>query len=107
MKNCKGQGKTFKEKEKNCSGLRKRIMRTNRMVELKSNTEIALTAWKAVRSVATVTGDEVLGRAMLERCAWKALRQRTLRLAYCLPGRILTLAFSEDFVPGYQKASLL
>ena len=29
MKNCKGKGKTFKEKEKNCSGLRKRIKRTN------------------------------------------------------------------------------
>ena len=74
MKNCKGQGKTFKEKEKNCSGLRKRIMRTNRMVELKSNTEIALTAWKAVRSVATVTGDEVLGRRYWTSSAWKAVR---------------------------------
>ena len=28
MKNCKGKGKTFKEKEKNYSGLRKRIKRT-------------------------------------------------------------------------------
>ena len=36
-----------------------------------------LTAWKAVRSEAIVTGDEVLGKAWQKRCAWKALRHRT------------------------------
>ena len=79
MKNCKGKGKTFKEEGKNCSGLRKRIKRTNRLIELKSNTEIALTAWKAVRSVATVTGDEVLGRSNCNNSAWKAVRYRTYK----------------------------
>ena len=28
----------------------------------------------ALQSVAIVTGDEVLGRTMLERCAWKAVQ---------------------------------
>ena len=36
-----------------------------------------LSAWKALRSKATVTGHEVSGSTMTERCAWKALRRRT------------------------------
>ena len=35
-----------------------------------------LTAWKAVRSVATVTGDEVLGEVNDAGSAWKAVRLR-------------------------------
>ena len=50
-----------------------------------------LTAWKAVRSEAIVTGDEVLGKAWQKKCAWKALRHWTCFItfpqAYCLPGR--------------------
>ena len=34
-------------------------------------------AWKALRSVATVTGYAVPGEKILTRCAWKALRHRT------------------------------
>ena len=33
-----------------------------------------LTAWKAVRSEATVTGDEVLGEDYSNDSAWKAVR---------------------------------
>ena len=33
-----------------------------------------LTAWKAVRSEAIVTGDEVLGKGCCESTAWKAVR---------------------------------
>ena len=33
-----------------------------------------LTAWKAVRSEATITGDEVLGKGCCESTAWKAVR---------------------------------
>ena len=36
-----------------------------------------LSAWKALRSAATVTGHEVSGLTRTERCAWKALRRRT------------------------------
>ena len=31
---------------------------------------LAMRAWKALRSAATVTGDEVLGRTIRRRCAW-------------------------------------
>ena len=34
-----------------------------------------LTAWKAVQSEATVTGDEVLGESECKGSAWKAVRQ--------------------------------
>ena len=37
-----------------------------------------LTAWKAVRSEAIVTGDEVLGKAWQKKCAWKALRSEAI-----------------------------
>ena len=37
-------------------------------------TSQVLSAWKALRSVATVTGDEVLGNENDERPAWKAVR---------------------------------
>ena len=36
-----------------------------------------LSAWKALRSKATVTGHAVSGSTRTERCAWKALRRRT------------------------------
>ena len=66
-----------------------------------------LTAWKAVRSEAIVTGDEVLGKAWQKRCAWKALRHRTCIItfpqAYCLPGRSLLWRTTGDFVPGYRR----
>ena len=39
-----------------------------------------LSAWKALRSVATVTGYEVPGKAWKGWCAWKALRHRTWSL---------------------------
>ena len=35
---------------------------------------MVLSAWKAVRSEATVTGDEVLGESNRESSAWKAVR---------------------------------
>ena len=37
---------------------------------------LALRAWKALRSAATVTGHEVSGGTERGRCAWKALRHR-------------------------------
>ena len=40
----------------------------------------ALSAWKALQSVAIVTGYEVPGLSMRERGAWKALRHRTCNL---------------------------
>ena len=36
----------------------------------------ALPAWKAVRSEATITGDEVLGGIYRNGSAWKAVRLR-------------------------------
>ena len=42
-------------------------MQWNEMLEV-------LTAWKAVRSEATVTGDEVLGESECKGSAWKAVR---------------------------------
>ena len=41
-----------------------------------------LSAWKALRSAATVTGHEVSGLTRTERCAWKALRRRTCSLYF-------------------------
>ena len=41
-----------------------------------------LSAWKALRSTATVTGHEVSGSTRTERCAWKALRRRTCSLYF-------------------------
>ena len=41
-----------------------------------------LSAWKALRSKATVTGHEVSGSTRTERCAWKALRRRTCSLYF-------------------------
>ena len=40
----------------------------------------------ALQSVAIVTGDEVLGRTMLERCAWKALQSEAMVTGYEVPG---------------------
>ena len=40
----------------------------------------------ALQSVAIVTGDEVLGRTMLERCAWKALQSAAIVTGYEVPG---------------------
>ena len=41
-----------------------------------------LTAWKAVRSVATVTGDEVLGEVNDAGSAWKAVRLRKCHMYF-------------------------
>ena len=42
----------------------------------------ALSAWKALQSVAIVTGDEVLGRNCCSNSAWKAVR--LLRCTNCM-----------------------
>ena len=57
-----------------------------------------ITAWKAVRSVAIVTGDEVLGKDYREGSAWKAVRQWlcVMSLSYgVVPSRyiVLTMPF--------------
>ena len=44
------------------------------LVEIVIKKTKVLTAWKAVRSVATVTGDEVLGKGYCNGSAWKAVR---------------------------------
>ena len=46
----------------------------------KTSGNYALSAWKALQSVAIVTGYEVPGLSMRERGAWKALRHRTCNL---------------------------
>ena len=66
-----------------------------------------LTAWKAVQSVAMVTGDEVLGVGYCNDSAWKAVRLwQCLKSMSCgvVPSRHITLAtLSEHFVPGYHR----
>ena len=44
------------------------------LAELEINKIKVLTAWKAVRSEAIVTGDEVLGESCCNDSAWKAVR---------------------------------
>ena len=44
------------------------------LAELNTNMIMVLSAWKAVRSEATVTGDEVLGESECKGSAWKAVR---------------------------------
>ena len=64
-------------------------------------------AWKAVRSEATVTGDEVLGSGNCNDSAWKAVRLwKCFKSLSCgvVPSRHITLAtLSEHFVPGYHR----
>ena len=66
-----------------------------------------ITAWKAVQSVAIVTGDEVLGIDYGEGSAWKALRQWlcVVSLSYgVVPSRhIVFTCLSGHFVPGYRR----
>ena len=68
---------------------------------------IVLTAWKAVRSVATVTGDEALGKGYCNGSAWKAVR--LLQWIKCqsfgvVPSRHIVLTSpTEHFVPGYRR----
>ena len=44
------------------------------LAELNTNMIMVLSAWKAVRSEATITGDEVLGGGYCNDSAWKAVR---------------------------------
>ena len=46
------------------------------LAELNTNMIMVLSAWKAVRSEATITGDEVLGGIYRNGSAWKAVRLR-------------------------------
>ena len=45
-----------------------------RLAKLRKNMMKVLTAWKAVRSEATITGDAVLGEGDCTGSAWKAVR---------------------------------
>ena len=68
---------------------------------------MVLSAWKAVQSEATVTGDEVLGESNRESSAWKAVRLwkcfKSLSFSV-VPSRHIVLAtHSEHCVPGYRR----
>ena len=64
-------------------------------------------AWKAVRSEATVTGDEVLGSGNCNDSAWKAVRLwKCFKSLSCgvVPSRhIVRATHSEHCVPCYRR----
>ena len=66
-----------------------------------------LSAWKAVRSEATVTGYEVPGSSNCNDSAWKAVRLwKCFKSLSCgvVPSRhIVRATHSEHCVPGYRR----
>ena len=64
-------------------------------------------AWKAVRSEATVTGDEVLGSGNCNDSAWKAVRlwkcKKSLSYGVVPSRHVVRATLSGHFVPGYRR----